>query len=126
MNKSASYNFLSIVVVSKTSSSVTYRLAHSNRHGAFTWYAKTGQGRMLIERLEIGEKYSIQVAPDSSGTQHWIEARRTSPTKAEIEGSRRKEALAKAQPLFNELVIFDDTNDVKPPPLTLETASRGR
>ena len=75
MNKSAYYNVLSILVVGKTATTVTYKLAHSATHGTFNWGATNGLDRMVIDQLEVGRKYFIRVSTDKYRTQHWTEAK---------------------------------------------------
>jgi hypothetical protein len=98
MNKSANYTTLSIVVTNKSVMTVTYNLAHSKAYGGFTWKASTGKDRMLIDSLEIGERYFIRTMSDQYGTQHWVEAKKMSEGKMANDVITQKVAASKGKP----------------------------
>ena len=110
MNKSSSYSMLSIIVISKTPGTVTYSLAHGMRGRSFSWSATSGSDRMIIDSLEVGAQYFVRVAPDQSGTQHWIEAKKVVDQRTQKpadDAITQAAAKRKARPQVNEdLLLF--------------------
>ena len=107
MNKSANYSVLSITVIRKSPSTITYHLAHGLKGRSFCWGAMTGRDRMIIDQLEVGCSYFIRTSTDSSGCQHWTEAKLLGGSKLKDDAITRKVAQVKSKPQIRKEFLDD-------------------